>query len=234
MQAVILAAGRGVRLRPLTYHVPKSMLRIAGKNILEHNIDQLPRVINELVFVIGYLGEQIVNHFGQNYKGRKVIYLKQQKLLGTGHALRLGKDILGKRFLVMMGDDIYSRPDIEKCLLHEQCMLTREVNGKFIGGRITLNSRGDLQAIIEGVHNRKRSLVNTGLYMITRKFFRYDLVPLRGRKEYGLPQTLVKVAKDYPVRIEKASFWLQINNLAELERAKKILTKKRAYAKVKT
>ena len=223
MQAVILAAGRGTRLRPLTYHVPKSLLRLNGKNLIEYNIERLPAEVDEIIFVIGYLGEQIKNYFGNEFAGKKIKYVKQNKLLGTGHCLHLCKDLLGERFLVLMGDDVYGADDIKKCLSYEQCMLVKEIRGKFAGGRVQLDSSGHLNNIIEGVHNRSKNLVNTGLYVISDKFFKYDLVSIKDGKEYGLPQTLVKVAKDYPVNIVKADFWLQINDLAQMKRAEKLL-----------
>ena len=114
MQAVLLAAGQGEKLRPITYDVPKPMIRIAGKNLIEHNIDQLPNEIDELIIVVGHLAPQIINHFGNEYKGKKITYVKQKKLLGTGHALSICKQHLKDRFLVMMSDDIYDRKDIER------------------------------------------------------------------------------------------------------------------------
>ncbi len=227
MQAVILAAGKGTRLRPITYHVPKPMVRVAGKNLLEHNLDKLPKEIDEIIFVIGYLGEQIKNHFGDEFEGRKIKYIRQKELYGTGHALHVCKNLLKDRFLVMMGDDIYNKDDIKRCIKHDFVMLVSEVSGKFSGGRIKLNKDGNLEDIVEGTHKRKTSLVNTGLYVLTDKFFDYKLVQLPDRKEYGLPQTLVTMARDYPVKIEKATSWLQISDLKGLERAKKILEKNR-------
>ena len=111
MQAVILAAGLGTRLRPLTYDTPKPLLKIGDKTLIEYNIERLPECIDELVIVIGYLGEQIIDYFGNQYKGKKISYIKQSQLLGTGHALFLCKKILNDRFLVLMGDDIYSQED---------------------------------------------------------------------------------------------------------------------------
>ena len=67
MQAVILAAGHGTRLRPLTYQMPKPLIKVADKCLIEHNIFNLPSEISELIIVIGYLGEQIQNYFGENY-----------------------------------------------------------------------------------------------------------------------------------------------------------------------
>ena len=223
MQAVILAAGFGKRLRPITYHVPKPMIRIAGKNLIEHNLDILPDEIDELIIVVNYLKEQIINHFGSNYKGRKIKYVRQKDMLGTGHALSICKEYLRNRFLVMMGDDIYSRVDIERSIKHEQCILAQAVSGKFIGGRIKLDSNGNLDDIVEGVHNKSKSLSNVGLYVATKKFFEYDLVRIPGRKEYGLPQTLVKLAQDNPINIEKVENWIQISDLEGLKRAEKRL-----------
>jgi len=227
MQAVILAAGRGTRLRPLTYHVPKPMIRIAGKNLIEHNLDILPECISEIILVVGYLGEQIINHFGNEHKGIKIKYIKQNKLYGTGHAVFLCQELLKDRFLVFMGDDIYSNKDIKRCLKHEQCVLAKEVSGKFRGGRIKLNKYGHMEDIIEGIHKKSKGLVNTGLYILNKKIFEYSLVPLKHKKEYGLPQTIIKMAQDYPVNIEKAGFWLQINDLNSLKRIEKILDKER-------
>ena len=227
MQAVILAAGRGTRLFPLTNNTPKPLIRVGNKNIIEHNISQLPDEINELIFVVGYLNKQIINYFGQRYKGNKITYVKQNKLLGSGQALSLCKNILRERFLVLMGDNIYSKPDIEKCLKHEQCMLVQEIQEGFTGGRIIFNGNGELKGIVEGRHKKGKNLINTALYVMTKKFFNYDLVPIKQGKEYGLPQTLAKVAKDYPVMIEKADFWLQINSIAELEKARTTLNNKK-------
>jgi NDP-sugar pyrophosphorylase family protein len=226
MQAVILAAGRGARLRPLTYHVPKPMIRIAGKNLLEHSLDALPDEVDEVILVIGHLGEQIINHFGKEYRGHLITYVKQPHLYGTGHALHACRNLLHDRFLVLMGDDIYSRADIEKCLKYEMSLLAQEVNGKFVGGRITLTPAGNLDTIIEGTHNRNRSLVNTGLYVLACVFFDYELVRLADKKEYGLPQTIARMARNHPIAIERADFWLQVNDQTGLRRAENLLAEK--------
>ncbi len=223
MQAVILAAGLGTRLRPLTYHVPKPMIRVAGKNLIEHNLDKLPEEVDEIILVVNYLKEQIINHFGDEFGGRRIKYVEQSKPLGTGHALHACKDLLGDRFLVLMGDDIYNAEDIKRCLQHKNCMLASEIRGSFSGGRIQLNSEGTLKNIKEGKHKRDISLVNAGFYIITKPFFDYKLFYAPDKNEYYLPQTLVKMAKDYPVDIEKATEWIQISDLAGLKRAEKIL-----------
>ncbi|SRR6056297_653810 len=225
MKAVILAAGRGVRLRPLTYHVPKPLIRVDGKALMEYNMEKLPSEITEVILVVNYLKEQIMNYFGEEFLGKKIRYVVQKEMLGTGHAVKICREHLEDKFLVLMGDDIYDSEDIKKCLKRDNCILAKNIRGKFEGGRIKVNREGFLQDIIEGVHKRKSSLANTGLCVVDKKFFDYDPVSLPGKKEYGLPQTLVRLAQDYPVEIEKANFWHQINDPGVLHNFKKLLSK---------
>jgi NDP-sugar pyrophosphorylase family protein len=220
MQAVLLAAGEGVRLRPITEKIPKPMVEVSGKNLLERNMDLLPEEVDEVILVVGYLKEAIKDYFGDNYGNRKITYVEQKELLGTGQALHLCRDFLKGKFLVMMGDDIYSKEDIEKCLKNDWAILTQEVEGVVSGGAIKLDENENLKSIQEGFHQEEKVLVNTGLYVLQKEFFDYDLVPIKDGKEFGLPQTLVNVAQDYPVKVEKASFWLQVGDLEQLERAR--------------
>lgn len=224
MQAVILAAGKGTRLRPITYDVPKPMIKISGKNMMERNIEQLPEEVEELIFVVNYLSSQIVNYFGDNFASKKVKYVKQEKMLGTGDALSSCQNFLRDKFLVMNGDDIYKKEDIERCMKHDNCILTKEQKNKFSGGRITLDQNGNLCDIVEGTHE-KGGLANTALYVLTKDFFNYELVPLFNKNEYGLPQTIIKMAKDFPIKIEKANFWLQVNDISDLKKARRIFEK---------
>ncbi|PIR92766.1 hypothetical protein COT99_04440 [Candidatus Falkowbacteria bacterium CG10_big_fil_rev_8_21_14_0_10_43_10] len=223
MQAVILAAGNGVRMQPLTYDIPKPMIRLAGKNLIEHKLDQLPDGIDEVIIVVGYLGGQIINHFGNEYKGRKITYVKQDKLLGTGRALWCAKDLIRGKFISMMGDDIYCREDLEKCAANDWAVLAKKVEGKTSGGRIKLKPDGHLDEIIEGVHRQKESLMNIGLFVMQPDIFNYELVKLPGKEEWGLPQTLVKAAQDFDVKIILATFWLQVTDIGDIKKVEKIL-----------
>ena len=98
MQAVILAAGNGTRLRPITNHVPKPMIKIGNKTLLEYNIDNLPSEVDEIIFVIGYLGEQIKDYFGSEFKGKKIKYVEQKELLGIFFYLLYGITYVIKMF----------------------------------------------------------------------------------------------------------------------------------------
>jgi len=227
MQAVILAAGKGTRLRPVTLHIPKPMIRVLGKNFIEHNLTQLPKEVDELIIVVGYLSEQIMNHFGDEFEGRKVTYVKQKKALGTGHALFACKPYLRGRFMVMMADDIYSADDLKKVLLAgDNVMMTKKVRGKFTGGRIITDKSGVLKEIREGVHNTRQGHINAAVYVLTKDIFDYPLVKLEGRNEYGLPQTMLQMLDKHQIKTVEAKDWHQVSDLLDLKNIKRILKKR--------
>ncbi len=105
-QAVILAGGLGVRLRPLTLEVPKPMVPVAGKPYLEHQLLLLAEHgIRNVVILTGYLGEQIEECFGDGSAlGLSVRYSRERTPLGTGGALLKAQPLLAAEFLVIYGD----------------------------------------------------------------------------------------------------------------------------------
>jgi NDP-sugar pyrophosphorylase family protein len=224
MQAVILAAGKGVRMQPLTYDMPKPMVKVAGKNLLEHKLDELPDEIGEVIMIIGYLGEQIKNYFGDNYRGRKISYVEQAELLGTGKALWLAQNLIKEKFIVLMGDDLYARKDMKECLTHDWAILAQVKKGMTRGGKIILRPDGHLQEIIEGEHNHEQEhFMNAAMYVLSPDIFNYELVKLPGKEEWGLPQTIVRAAQDFDVKIVPASFWLQLTDVNDVKRVEEIL-----------
>ena len=91
MKAIILAAGEGRRLRPFTETMPKVMLPVANKPVLEYVFDAVKNSgIDELIVVVGYKKERIMEHF-KDYEGIKITYVVQDRQLGTAHALLQAK-----------------------------------------------------------------------------------------------------------------------------------------------
>ncbi len=223
MQAVILAAGEGTRLRPLTNDVPKCLLRVGKRTILEHSISQLPGEVDEVVIVVGRFKDKIKGAFGNYFQGHPIRYIEQKERRGTGDALFMCRDVLRERFLVMMGDDIYLRRDVENCLKHSLCILAHRLESPERFGVLKVEN-GVLKDIVESQKISAGSLINCGLYILDRKIFDYSLVPITDT-EYGLPQTIVKMASDYPVTIETATFWMPVNTLMDLKQADKYLRK---------
>jgi len=225
MQAVILAAGNGVRMRPLTYAIPKPMVQVAGKTLIEHKLDVLPEGIDEVIIIIGYLGSQIADYFGDEYRGRAIKYVRQEQLLGTGKALWQARDLIHGKFISMMGDDLYARQDIESCLEHDFAILAQVRTGPTRGGKIMLRDDGHLQDIIEGEHNHEREhFMNAGLFVLSPSIFDYELVKLPNKEEWGLPQTVVTAAQDVDIKIIPATFWEQVTDVNDVKRVEDILS----------
>ncbi len=224
MQIVIPTAGRGTRMKNLTDNVPKNMLLIKGKPILAWKLEALPTEIDEVIFIIGYLGQQIKDYFGNSYDGKKISYSVQEKLNGSGGALHLVKGLVENDFLVMNGDDLYLKKDVENILKYDLAMLGLEINASDKFGVISFDENGNLKEIIEKGKVVGSALANVGLYKLNKKFFDYPLVPI-GNEEFGLPQTLVLMAKEFPVHVEKATDWFAIGDPEQLEKAQEIIDK---------
>lgn len=106
-RAVILCGGKGVKLRPFTYELPKPMIPVKGRPMLEHTIDMLrDQGIRDIVLTIDYLGEKIQEHFGDGAKfGVKIQYVQLQKPVGTAGSLKAARDAVGNQpFLLLYGD----------------------------------------------------------------------------------------------------------------------------------
>jgi NDP-sugar pyrophosphorylase family protein len=106
MQAVILAGGKGTRLEPLTYTVPKPMVSVCGKPFLQHLLELLRSCgLTDVLVLACYLGEQIEDYFGSGSSfGISIRYSYEKTLLGTGGALKNAKDMLDETFLLFNGD----------------------------------------------------------------------------------------------------------------------------------
>jgi len=109
-QAVILAGGLGTRLRPLTYKIPKAMVPILGKPFLQYQLGLLKRNgINDIVLCVGYLGSKIIEYFGDGSElDMHIKYSVEDKLLGTGGALKKAQKDLLECFFILNGDTYHS------------------------------------------------------------------------------------------------------------------------------
>lgn len=228
MQAVILAAGFGTRMGALTKNTPKPMLKISGKNLLELKINNLPKEIDEVILVVGYKSDVIKKYFKDSFNGRKISYIEDKFLTGTANALWQAKNILKDKFLVMMGDDIYSKSSIAECAKNSFSICCKVSNPKNRGDRVILKNKNISEFItqVKNLELKKPSdLVFTGMYCLTKEFFKFKPVKLKTKEEWGLPQTLLKVAKKRKIKIIKTDYWLQITSPEDLKDAEKTLKK---------
>src|SRR6056297_750274 len=107
MDGVVLAAGEGTRMRPLTAEKPKSLVEVAGQPLLSHGFDALLSVgVERLVVVVGYRGDDIVDHYGDSYRETPIEYVTQADQLGTAHALQRAMPVVEAPFVVLHGDNV--------------------------------------------------------------------------------------------------------------------------------
>ncbi len=226
MQVIILAAGRGKRLRPLTDVTPKPLIMVRGKSILERTLAVLPDVIDEVIVVVSYLGDQVRERFGDRHNDRPIRYVNQGELAGTAGALWAAKELLRpEKFLVLNGDDLYRREDLERLLGEDLALgvhhtrriaigtlgVAREENGNFSG--IGYASETELW---QGVP------VITGAYILDHRFFTYKPFKIENA-EYGLPHTIAAMAGDHAIRVVPMDFWHPINTHEHLKLAEELL-----------
>lgn len=219
MKAVILAAGKGERLRPLTLNIPKALAEVGGKTLLEHTIDALPNEVTEIVLVVGYLGEQIRDFCGDNFAGRKIYYVEQKERLGTGHALKICASLLGdEKFLVLFADDLLDSKALKDCLKYDLAVIVKEHPEPSQFGVVSLRDDGSIASIIEKPINPPTNLVTVGPYLLDKRVFNYEIEPAPNG-EYYLPAMVSAMAKDYGVYPAKADFWLPIASLEDLKKS---------------
>lgn len=226
MQAVILAAGEGKRMRPLTLQTPKPLLKVDGKTFLEHNLDQLIGIVDEVILVIGYKGEMIKNYIKNEYQSIKIRYAEQKKQLGTGHALMQAADLIKGKFLLLMGDDLYSKEDISRCVEHELCVLAKRADNPERFGVFLLE--GDkIKDIIEKPKTFVGNLINTGCGVFDKRLLdELRRIEKSERGEYEYVDAIKALAKKAEIICEEAKhFYIPIGYPEDLEKAEKILSR---------
>ena len=137
MKALLLSAGFGTRLRPMTFTVPKCMVNICGKPVLERQLDYLAYFgIKDVVINLHYLAPQVYQYFGHKFKDTNVVYLYEKELLGEEGTIQAAQPWLGKEFVIMNGDTLTDLKLNE--LIESASMITRygEDNGIYTGIKV--------------------------------------------------------------------------------------------------
>ncbi len=213
MQCVVLAAGEGKRMRPLTARRPKVMLPIANRPMMEHLVLAARDAgITRFVFVVGYFEREIRNHFGDGSNfGVDITYVTQRHQLGTGDALRATAGIVNDRFLLLNGDMTLRRDDIERlCQRDAPCMAVHETDHPQDYGVVTVE--GDLiTGLEEKSEHPKSTLINAGAYLFDPDIF--DLlegITLSSRGEYELTDALASYIRERTLTAYPLTCWLDV------------------------
>ncbi len=211
VQAVIMAAGKSTRTYPLTLTKPKPLLHIANKPILAHQLDQMPGLVDEAIVIVGYKHKMIREFFGDSYRGISLTYVEQREQLGTGHAAMQAQPYIRERFLLMNGDDLYAREDLEACLQYQYSLLSVEVEDPRQFGVLTVEN-GLVKDLIEKPEHPTSKLTSVGVYVFDRNIFPIlDKIPRSPRGEYEVTDGVRELAHSAEMHYHVSSaYWIPV------------------------
>ena len=210
MDAIILAAGLGTRLRPHTLKTPKPLLPVQGRPILDWTLGALPRVVDRVVVVVHYLADQVEAYLrGQKHFARWATVF-QDEPRGTGDALRRCRgQVQSERLLVLNGDDLYGAADLAALAARPAGVLCHVVAEPQKFGIAFVRPDGTLEKLVEKPKLEGPRLANTGVYLFPRSVFDIE-IGLSPRGEYEITDYVSALAAGQPVHVVEAKVWLPI------------------------
>jgi bifunctional UDP-N-acetylglucosamine pyrophosphorylase/glucosamine-1-phosphate N-acetyltransferase len=217
MQTVILAAGEGTRMRPLTETVPKPMLPVADRPLCAHTADAAVAAgASELVFVVGYEADAVRGYFGDAYRGVPVAYAIQAEQLGTAHAVEQALDHVDGAFAVLNGDDIYNEAAVETLFNGGPAVGAYAVEDPRPYGVFSLD--GDrVVDVVEKPDDPPSNRVNVGAYRFPVEAADwFGDVGISERGEYEITDVVERLVAEREVRAVPVERWLGVGRPWEL------------------
>jgi glucose-1-phosphate thymidylyltransferase len=210
MKAVVLAAGEGARMGPFTASVPKVMIPVGDRPILEYVVQALvDNGVRDIMLVVGYRRERIQDYFAEGKAfGAHIGYVVQQKQLGTAHALGQVRDQLDAPFVVLNGSNMVDRPFVEDLLGQKApaVMITESEHPQRYGV-VTLKGN-HVAAILEKPTEIVSNLISTGAYALDPSVFG-EIDVLAGEGKHDLPGVVSRLADHTPVAASRsAGTWI--------------------------
>ncbi|MFY8126980.1 MAG: sugar phosphate nucleotidyltransferase [Chitinophagaceae bacterium] len=235
MKAIIPVAGAGAKLRPHTYTQPKALIPVAGKTILSHIVDQLHEAgIYEFVFILGYLGDKIQEYVQQNYPTLTTHFVYQNERHGTGHAIELAKDIIGRdEVFVVLGDTLCDYDVQEMIDCEDNIIAIKKVDDPRNFGVATINDEGYIDALVEKPAIPKSNMAIVGIYKIKESRILYQCLQqlfsndIQTKGEYYLTDALdCMIKKGVKFKYTKVKNWFDCGKKETLLETNATLLKK--------
>ena len=228
MNAVIMAGGRGTRLLPLTRNLPKPMVNLIDKPVLEHVIELLRKHgVYNIAITLGYLADRVISYFGNGENlGVNITYYTEEVPLGTAGGVKNASSFVTEDFFVLSGD-AFSEIDLTRAAaFHKEknslFTLVAQPHPKPSAFGVTeIDFENRVVGFVEKPQTSKPALVNTGIYIINKKIL--SLIP-EGFYDFGkdlLPR-LVHTAYAYV----DYSYWSDIGTLSSYYETNKYLAEK--------
>ena len=200
MKVIIPAAGEGTRLRPHTNTKPKPILPIAGSTIIDfimENISLIPD-LEEVIFIVGYLKEQMIEYLTSKYKNIKLSFVVQKEYKGLAHAISLTREYIkdGDKIFIILGDTIFKLNLAEIVAKNENSLGVCEVDNPSRFGVALLNDKGIIKKLVEKPKEPISNLALTGLYHIVQSKELFESIDyiiendIKTKNEYQLTDAL--------------------------------------------
>ncbi len=214
MQTVVLAAGEGTRMRPLTAAQPKPMLPVAGRPLLEHTLDRAVEAgANRLIVVVGYEADRVREHFGSEHCGVDLEYAIQHQQRGTADAVNAAAPLLEDApFVVLNGDALYDQESLDKLYSNGPAVGSYRVDNPSSYGVLQLDDRDDtrVRGVVEKPANPESNLINTGAYVFPADAQQLLSVEASERGELELTDVLEAVCNRESVTAVPFDRWLDV------------------------
>lgn len=196
MKAVVLAAGKGERLRPLTDDRPKVMLKVANRAIIEYVLENLDPFVDEFIVVVRYEKEKLVTALGDEFNGKPITYVEQLPGDGTAKAIESAGKLIGDEEFIVANGDIYFEIDGVKELVSafrreraDAALLVKEFDDLSHFGKIEVKE--NLVTAVREKPGRVSGYANLGVYIFKPDVFHFiKKTPLSKRGEYEITDTL--------------------------------------------
>jgi NDP-sugar pyrophosphorylase family protein len=239
LKAVILAAGKGTRMKHLTAELPKPMLHVAGRPVLEHIVRGLTGAgITELCIITGYRAEAIESHFGDGRQfGARIAYARQTTQDGTGKAPELAREFVGPDNFLLIYGDILADPRNYPAMLstfrdsNAAALITvRRGEDVTKGAAVTLDAEFFMLDLVEKPPpgSVRSPWYNAGVYLFTPLLFQYTArLEKSPRGEYELPDSLRAMRADgHPIKaMELTGYWIDVRDPQMLSKAEQLLAR---------
>ena len=178
MDAVILTAGKGTRLLPITKNLPKPLFPIAGKPLLCHILDSLTEKITKVIIVVGHEKDKIKDVISQESYPYEILWVNQNEQKGTGHAISLCEEYISSKYFFMMYGDIHVRKKTVHEIINTN-LIENQLDGTIAGFKVDIPQNygclelkdGKIKKIWEKHPNPPSDIINAGVMIIPKKIF---------------------------------------------------------------
>jgi 2-aminoethylphosphonate-pyruvate transaminase len=239
LQAVILAAGKGTRLKAKTDTLPKAMIEIEGKPLLEYSLDALiENGLTDVILVVGFRHESITRRFGTRYRGLKIRYVLNDNYAGSGsmYSLALVKDIIEDEILLMESDLLYESRAISLLLNggHPNCILAAGLSGSGDEVYICANDKQEITELGKNIPgSSKKNAIGelAGISRFQHKFLKLVFSKAQedfqnGKLNYHYEECVYRTSKQTtPIHVvaNKDLAWIEIDTAEDLQKAQELI-----------